>query len=166
MTRNQLKVKTCTWDSEEWSKELREKSSIKIYREQKKDIMEEDIYVNTPASITLYKARANCLPLNDRKRYENQETKCKFCNAEKEDLEHFLLICPEYKGERKSIIELQQPYEENTNNMKGNFLFDTTRLQQKKEALHRLWTARERKNREQRKSVKQKMKKYTKQKET
>ncbi len=69
--------------------------------------------------------------------------------AETEDLEHFLLICPEFKEERKNIIELQQPYEENTDNIIGNFLFDTTRLQEKKEALHRLWTVRERKNREQ-----------------
>ncbi len=97
----------------------------------------------------MYKARANCFPLNDRKRRENQETICKFCDAEKEDLKHFLLICPEYKNEKKNITELQQPYEENTDNTIGNFLFDTTRLQEKKEALHRLWTARERKNREQ-----------------
>ncbi len=74
---------------------------------------------------------------------------CKFCDAETEDLEHFLLICPEFKEERKNIIELQQPYEENTDNIIGNFLFDTARLQEKKEALHRLWTDRERKNREQ-----------------
>ncbi len=69
--------------------------------------------------------------------------------AETEDLEHFLSICPEFKDEKKNIIELQQPYEENTDNIIGNFLFDTTRLQEKKEALHRLWTVRERKNREQ-----------------
>ncbi len=69
--------------------------------------------------------------------------------AETEDLEQFLLICPEFKDEKKYIIELQQPYEENTDNIIGNFLFNTTRLQEKKEALHRLWTVRERKNREQ-----------------
>ncbi len=74
---------------------------------------------------------------------------CKFCDAEKEDLEHFLLICPEYKDKRKNIIELQQPYEENTDNIIGSFLLDTTRLQEKKETLQRLWTARERKNRQQ-----------------
>ncbi len=61
----------------------------------------------------------NCLPLNDRKRRENQETICKFCDAETEDLEHFLLICPEFKEERENIIELQQPYEENTDNIIG-----------------------------------------------
>ncbi len=69
--------------------------------------------------------------------------------SETEDLEHFLLICPEIKNVRKNIIEPQQPYEENTDNIIGNFLFDNTRLQEKKEALHRLWTVRERKNREQ-----------------
>ncbi len=55
--------------------------------------------------------------------------------SETEDLEHFLLICPEFKDEGKNIIELQQPYEENTDNIIGNFLLDTTRLQEKKEAL-------------------------------
>ncbi len=64
-------------------------------------------------------------------------------------MEHFLLICPEFKDEGKNIIELQQPYEENTDNIIGNFVFDTTRLQEKKESLYRLWTVRERKNREQ-----------------
>ncbi len=46
---------------------------------------------------------------------------CKFCDAEKEDFQHFLLICPEYKDERKNIIELQQPHEENTDNIIGSF---------------------------------------------
>ncbi len=46
---------------------------------------------------------------------------CKFCDAEKEDLKNFLLICSEYIEERKNIIELQQPYEENTDNIIGSF---------------------------------------------
>lgn len=34
--------------------------------------------------------------LNDRKRFNGEETKCDMCGAEKEDLKHFILWCPEY----------------------------------------------------------------------
>jgi hypothetical protein len=56
----------------------------------KENILEEKHYDNTPASITLYKARANVLTLNDRKRHQNEETTCPLCKHEYEDFTYMI----------------------------------------------------------------------------
>ena len=103
-------------------------------------------YDNRPASITLYKARINCLPLKDRKRHQNENTTCEVCGEEEENLKHFMLRCKEYEEERKTIItmlELQRPYEEDENQVIGKFLFKEERIEEKKELLQKMWKKRE-----------------------
>ena len=113
MEKREIKSKEREMDSKRWLEEIREKTSLEIYSEEKKEIKEELLYDNRPSSVILYRARANCLRLNDRNRHQGGEVGCKLCGAEMENLNHFLLECGELSEERKLITELQQPYQEN-----------------------------------------------------
>ena len=93
MGKEELKRHMKKWDDEKWKEEMTSKSSINLYRKHKQHIEEDPIYDNTPASTILYQARTNTLPLNDRNRFGNTSTDCDLCQAETEDLEHFLLHC-------------------------------------------------------------------------
>ena len=86
------------------------------------------------------------LPLNDRNRHKNKETHCMACGNldQKEDIYHFILHCPAYIKERRNIIQLQQPYNNNETEILGTFLFEKSHIDQKKEGLHELWKRRKR----------------------
>ncbi len=78
MKRNVIKQKVQDWDTDSWRQEMRDKSSLEIYRSQKTNIKsKEEVYDNTPASILLFKCRSNTLPLKDRQRFSAQaDTSC------------------------------------------------------------------------------------------
>ena len=141
--KEEIKKKARTMDTNRWEEDMRRKSSLEVYRHWKKEIKEEKQYDNRPASITLFKARANCLPLKDRKRHQNENTTCEACGEEEENLGHFILRCKEYEEERKTMIELQRPYEEDENQVIGKFLFKEERIEDKKELLQKMWKKRE-----------------------
>ncbi len=111
-TKEELRAVVKEWDTGKW-KEVHSKTTLEICRTQKKEIKEETFNENCTPSIIFYKARTNCLPHKDRKRHSNEDTKCKICNQEDEDLAHFLLVCQEYAEERRKTRILQQPYQEN-----------------------------------------------------
>ena len=144
MTKEEIKMKLEKWDTEEWKKEVQSKKSLELYQQWRKSIggNEED-YDNTPASVTLYKARTNILPLNDRNRHTNNETACKVCDCVLEDLEHFLIECQYYTEIRQQSIELQKPHLENKSEIMGYFLFSEENLYQKKKILQKMWNHRE-----------------------
>ena len=54
-------------------------------------------------------------------------------------------MCPGYKEVRKTVIELQQPYEENREEVIGKFLFIEENIEKKKEVLYQMWKKREEK---------------------
>ena len=108
----------------------------------KKDIEEEKIYDNSFSSILLYKARTNTLPLQDRKRFTNENTICELCKKETENLEHFLLDCEQLSEERRIMIELQKPHIENRQVLMGKFLFGKENIQNKKIFLANYWKSR------------------------
>ena len=143
-TKEELKETTRIWDTNKWREEMENKSSLSIYRHWKKDIKEAECYDNRPSSTIMYKARANCLPLHDRKRHTNEDTSCKVCSAENETLEHFLLWCPAYQEKRKECIDLQQPYRENVCSIIGAFLFRENDIENKKEIIYDMWKIRDR----------------------
>ena len=143
MGKEEIKRKCREMDNRKWKEELEGKSSLGIYRRWKKEIKEEKVYDNRPASITLYKARTNCLPLNERKRHQEESTICEICGEGVEDIKHFMLYCREWNEERRKIIDLQQPYEEREEDIIGRFLFAEERLEEKKEFLHNIWKKRE-----------------------
>ena len=143
-SKEEIKQKLIAWDNKQWKHEIESKSSLLIYRQYKDKIQEENIYDNRPSSTIFYKARTNTLPLNDRNRHKNKETHCMaYGNLyQKEDIYHFILHCPAYIKERRNIIQLQQPYNNNETEILGTFLFEKSHIDQKKEGLHELWKGR------------------------
>ena len=147
-TKSKREIKEiCTmWDNEQWKSDINSKSTLKVYRHHKKQIQEEHIYNNHPSSVIWYKARINALQLNDRNRHTNKETRCIICEneIENEDIYHFILYCPAYNTERSQIPELQQPYNNNKEEVLGHFLFDKGNAHKKKEHLYLMWRSRHR----------------------
>ena len=80
-------------DSEKWHNELRDKSSIVLYKTFKLAIKEEKVYTNDFESVILFKIRSNTLKLNWRKRFEDGNTLCPLCLSQEETLLHFLVEC-------------------------------------------------------------------------
>ena len=143
MEKKEIKNKEREMDSKRWEEEIKRKTSLEIYNEEKKEIKEEIMYDNRPSSVIMYRARTNCLRLNDRKRHQGGEIKCKLCGAEEENLEHFLLECDSLKEERKMIKELQRPYIENRKKIIGTVLFQEEGIENRKENIYRMWRKRE-----------------------
>ncbi len=142
LSKDQMKEKTGQWDTHKCKEEVNSKHTLNIYQQWKRELKEETFYDNGAASVIFYKARANCLPLNDRKRHNNENEQCNLCGAEKEDLEHFLLWCPAYTNMRATISELQQHYTENTQNIIGHFLFDQKDIDKKLNTVYSFWKIR------------------------
>ena len=142
-TKAELKEQTRKWDTENWKRELESKSSLNIYKQWKNAIKEETIYDNSFSSILLFRARTNTLNVNKQKRHTGGSTSCDFCSDSEEDLKHFILVCPVYSEEREKVIELQQPYEENSELVIGKFLFAEENIEKKKEVIYRMWKKRE-----------------------
>ena len=134
------------WDSQQWKNEVDSKTSLQMYQSAKNNIKEETIYDNTPASVVLFQARTNSLPLEDRKRHESKETTCRLCGEETEDLGHFILICTKLSEIRSQISPLQRPYISDKSYILKTFVFDTEEdhdgMERRKEWLYQLWRAR------------------------
>ena len=141
--KNEVKDKTRDWDDKRWQEEIQGKSSLKIYEEEKKEIKEELMYDNRPSSVIMYRAKSNCLKLNNRNRHQGGEVGCKLCGANIENLEHFLLECEKLGEERRRIVELQQPYEENRKKIMGIVLFKEEGIEKRKEKIYHMWRKRE-----------------------
>ena len=121
LNKNNIKEGLKTIDNATWENSMKEKTSLTIYKEFKNEMREETMYNNSYASNLLFKCRTNTMPLNERNRFANQDTKCA-CGFENENLEHFLLHCPLYSQTRMKIATLQQPYEENCHPLLGKIL--------------------------------------------
>ena len=94
---------------------------------------------NQHKATIFFQARTKCLPLNESKKYVKEDTKCRLCNAENEDITHFMLNCPVDIKERNMSIYLQQPYDRD---ILGKFLFEKEDMEEKKETLCKLWKRR------------------------
>ena len=148
MDKTEMKGRLRDWDNQQWISEVKSKSSISMYQSCKKEIKEETVYDNTPASTILFRARTNTLPINERRKHVNENTSCELCGAEVETIKHFLLFCPALTETRRSITALQQPYSEDTDKIMENFLFKMDSPQGKQERKHdlyNLWRCREKK---------------------
>jgi len=143
LTKDEVKKAVKKWDTLQWKSELKEKKSLEVYSKWKTEMGGmEKTFDNTPSSVIFYKARTNVLPLNDRKRWSNDETKCKACGAEIEDLRHLIMYCPVYNDIRGTIPELQQPYQEIENDVIGAYLFGNN-PEDCKRTLKKLWRKRQ-----------------------
>ena len=122
------------WDRKNiWEDELEMKTSLQIYKKNKNDFGEEEIYDNRPSSTILNKARTHTLQLNDRNRHTNNQIHCSVCDTDnKEDIYHSMLHCTVYKEQRSQSIHLQQPYLESDQNIVGQFIFDKENIEETK----------------------------------
>merc|ERR1711874_923980 len=93
--RQSLKKLGKKYDTEKWKEGMNRKTSLKIYKLEKKEIGYEYCYRNNSYSRFLARARTNTLQLEEHKGkgLKNYNTKCKLCGEETEDMVHFLTIC-------------------------------------------------------------------------
>ena len=144
------------YNDNKWKENLRDKSSAKIYYSRKKVIKQEKIYDNRWSSVLLFRARANALELNDRQRFNNErterDTRCRLCEEEYENLEHFLIHCKKLEEERNPRI-MKKNKGNNDENTVGNILFDieSKDLEDTKKMLSRMWNKRKKLERERKK---------------
>ena len=142
LSKEELNCKIAQKFDEEWKKEIESKVSLRLYKQNKETMQEEKCYDNRPASTIWFRARTNCLQLNDRNRFGNQETSCKLCQEELEDLEHFILDCKALELERSYSIVLQRPRLLDRDETLGNFLYSHDAMENKKEILYNMWRKR------------------------
>ncbi len=81
------------------------------------------MYDNRAASVVLLQPRTNSLPQHDRVHFLREDSKCSVFGAKTENLEHFLLW-RSGSEERKIILLLQQPLQENKEQVVGRLLFE------------------------------------------
>ena len=144
---NKLKGIFKQYDDTLWKADLENKSTLKLYREHKRKIKEEQhLYDNTAATTTLFEARTGTLKLNTIKRHNDEDTKCNLCDHTNEDLEHFLLDCEALTSTRNNTPALQRPYNENRNQIMANFLLFNEEsddiIDRNKNDLQKLWQQR------------------------
>ncbi len=95
----------------------------------------------------LFKCRTDTLNLNNGKRFAGGDTSCEICAEENENLEHFLLWCPEYQRERNVNTKLQRPFKEDVEKVIGELLFQEN-IEEAKETIYNMWKKREKKLKE------------------
>ena len=94
MGKEEIRKMVNRFDETTWLEELREKSTLTLYRQHKQVIREENFYDNTYKSILLFRARTNTLLLNWRRRFTDGEVRCELCDTgNEESLDHFLKEC-------------------------------------------------------------------------
>ncbi|KAH7987025.1 hypothetical protein HPB49_026123 [Dermacentor silvarum] len=79
-----------------WSKEMESKSTLELYRGNKRGINAECFYDNSIGSSLLFEARAGAMrTIVYRSRFQDtgMSTKCRLCGAEAETQEHLILRC-------------------------------------------------------------------------
>ena len=99
-------------------------------------------YDNSKESELLFRARSNTLGLNDFNRHKGGVTRCELCDADWEDIEHFMLECPKLSVCRDNALirEIGGP---GTNRERlGKLLFCNNRIEDVKALLGKLWRER------------------------
>ena len=142
MTKEEVKKAIAKVVEKEWKNEVDRRTTLKIYKCFKSEMQQENMYSNNPSSTLWFKARANCLKLNDRKRFLKMEMKCEVCGDEKEDIIHFILECSPLNELRSNAAELQRPLNQNKEEIIGIFLFNPNCIETCKELLYRMWLRR------------------------
>ena len=70
-----------------WREELGRKTTLELYRTWKTEMRQEDSYDGRPDSTIWFRARTNCLTLEDRNRHRGEGTDCFMCGEGMEDLD-------------------------------------------------------------------------------
>jgi len=128
---------------EEWIQEMEERSSLKIYRQFKKEMKEEDFDGGMESSIW-FAARTGSMRLACR-RWSGENEDCGMCGEGREDEEHFILECGRLEHIRWRVVELQRPRREEQDMTLGLFLFGAgCTVGDRRRVLSDMWSFRER----------------------
>ena len=79
MSKEEIRKTVNRYDEAAWLEELREKSTLTLYKQYKQVVREEKFYDNTYKSVLLFRARTNTLLLNWRRRFTDGEVRCELC---------------------------------------------------------------------------------------
>ena len=106
LTKNDIKALTRNYDNLQWENELKERKTLKYYKEGKIKIGYEHCYRNNINSQFLAMTRVNALGLEEAKKRGNKfyDATCKLCNYEEENLLHFVIKCPKLEDKRNDNI--------------------------------------------------------------
>jgi len=137
------------FDTRKWKMEMRERSSLEIYRSWKSEIKEVEYLDGSCMSRLWLEARSNTLNLRDRKRFAGENTQCRLCGEQLENLEHFLLDCVELGEVRRKVVQLQRPHEQRRENIIGRFLFEEDDGEEKQRGMMMMYKTRLQKEKEQ-----------------
>ena len=125
---------------------MENKSTLKLYRDYKKNIKEQWID-NTEDSKLQVRGRTNTLNLNWRNRHQGKSKQCPTCECEIETLEHFLIECNHYTNIRLSFAFMREMHDiSNEDKLKNILAFDTNltlqEIEIRKKFMKVLWTER------------------------
>ena len=143
---NNIKTKVKEWGEERWRVEMRQKSTLGTYCENKNHISEESIYYdNTFKSQLMFRCRTNSLALNWRKRFKGEEEECNLCRQGTETLNHFVLECSELETTRRKygfcqdttiekilLFEIDQEDPENQYNKYSKYIEEIWNIRKKR----------------------------------
>ena len=109
MKKTQIEKAINDWDSEKWRENMREKRTMRLYRECKEKPEESKWFMNNYQCAIMMRARADSLKLGWRGLNEDKDKTCKLCNNHVETLKHFILDCTAMQKYRTEFQVLQLP---------------------------------------------------------
>ena len=143
MGKAEIKRKVREYDTRKWKEGLERKASVRIYRENKKEVKEDRIYDNGRPAQILFQARANNMALNEKNRHrEEGETRCEICGeGEMENLGHFLLACETLDVERDEEL-MERNSGATAEEWIGNILWKEEDMERVKRMIGKMWQKR------------------------
>ena len=143
MSKVEVKRMLRKYDTRKWKEGLARKTSVGVYRNNKKEVKEDRIYDNGRPAQIFFQARANNMALNERNRHrEGGETRCEICNEEElENLGHFLLTCEALSNERDSEL-IERNSGDSAEEWIGNILWKEEDMESVKRMVGRMWQKR------------------------
>ena len=150
LSKEQIRSRVRKIDTVEWEEELDKKVTLEMYRNYKREMREEGIYDNRFSSKLLFKARTDCLDLNEGPRSRSdinprRDISCTLCGAERENQEHFILNCRKLKHKRNNkLIEEKKGVTDKETLGNLLFIYNGEDLEDLKEMLQGMWSERSR----------------------
>ena len=111
MDKSEIKGRIRDYDNRLWEENLNKLTDRDVYKRYKSTVGGSFGYDKSEESDLLFRARSNTLGLNDFNVHIGGETRYEMCDADWEDLEHFLLNCPYLNRARNKdlIKEVGEP---------------------------------------------------------
>merc|ERR1711874_99257 len=142
MSKEELKSRVKSYDTEKWQESLEAKSTQKYYLQGKQDFWYDFCYRNNYDSTFLARARLNALKLQEQigRGKTNYDATCKLCKSGKEDMAHFLIDCEELEEDRD--YNLIRNLSESSEDKMVDLQFKTENFQGVGHMIRKMWQRR------------------------